>query len=60
MMSSSTHIDSRPGSLSHESRSVSLGMPCRGSLTVRSVDKYSQSQLAMLFSTPKHLFKLGS
>lgn len=60
LISSSTHISSFPGSASHSSSSLSRGRRCFGSLVVCSVERYAQSQAAIFWSTPKHLFKLAS
>lgn len=48
------------GSSNHSSKSLNLGIPCFGSMTVIKRDRYSQSQSLIFLSTPKHLFKSGS
>lgn len=51
-MSSSIQMDSFPGSARNSSTSDSLHMCCRGSLSVSSVLRYSQSQSRTALSTP--------
>lgn len=52
LMSRSIQIDSFPGSAKNSSTSDSLHMCCRGSLSVSSVLRYSQSQSRTALSTP--------
>lgn len=51
-MSRSIQIDSFPGSARNSSTSDNLHMCCRGSLSVSSVLRYSQSQSRTALSTP--------
>ena len=60
LMSISTQTGSRPGPVSHSSRSDSRGMAWCGACRLCSVRRYDQSQSAMGVSMPKQRLRVLS
>lgn len=60
LMSSNSQISSSPGEARYSSTSTSRGMRSCGSLSVRSVLRYAQSQSITYLLTPKHRFSVAS
>jgi hypothetical protein len=60
LISSSTQISSNPGDVRYASRSNNRGIGCAGSLSVRKVERYSQSQSIIFSLTPKQRLRSGS